>query len=344
MKKVPSTLTPIGGRCIGTNDHAGGVDDDVDATVPLDGAGHGGVAERRVGDITDQGCRRMVDDVGAEHGRAGFGEQPRGGGAHAGGGAGDDRDATFEHLGHDVVLVCGVGLGRRRGACVAPEQLVQVPAHFFDVGHEVLARLRHLALLAQAQQLAVLAFGPSQGRGAVHLQAREAVAGLQQRGDDGQGARLARMAVQGQVVARVQLPPLRDVQRGDGVFELGVEGRNLREVLRREQRCRLRQHARFEQHAQVEDVVDLLERERRDDCPLVRLDQHQALGFELEEGLAHRNAADLETGGQGVLAQLFAGAVGAVQDVPAQLLDDGSRQGAVAETGLHEGRRAGLDM
>ena len=82
----------------------------------------------------------------------------------------------------------------------------------------------------------------------------------------------------------------------------------------------------------------------------MRLDQHQAFGLQLEESLTHRNAADLEAGRQRVLAQLFASGEGAVQDVAPQLLDDGGRQGAVAEAGLHENQygcstgQLGLDM
>ena len=143
------------------------------------------------------------------------------------------------------------------------------------------------------------------------------------------------MAVQRQVVARVQLPPLRNVLRGNRARELGVQCRDFGKVLRRQQRRRLRQHARLQQDAQIENVVDLFQRKRRDDGALVRRDQHQAFGFQLEQGLAHRNAADLEAGRQRVLAQLFAGRVSAVQDVVAQLLDDGGRQGAVTEAGLN---------
>ena len=73
--------------------------------------------------------------------------------------------------------------------------------------------------------------------------------------------------------------------------------------------------------AQVEDLLDLLERQARDDRAAVRVEGDEAFGLELAERLADRDAAHAQLVGERVLSQRLALDVVAVEDAVADRVE-----------------------
>ncbi len=107
------------------------------------------------------------------------------------------------------------------------------------------------------------------------------------------------------------------------------------EVVVDEMRRGLRQHPWLQDDPEIEHVVDFVERQFRDDGALLRDDLHQPFGLKLKQGFPHRDAADAIGLAQGVLAQLRAGRMGAVEDRLPELIGDHGRQGAVLQRRAH---------
>ena len=73
--------------------------------------------------------------------------------------------------------------------------------------------------------------------------------------------------------------------------------------------------------AQLEQLLDLLERQTRDDRAAMRIERHEPFGLELTQRLAHGNAAHAELVGERVLPQRLAFGIVAAQDALAQRFD-----------------------
>ena len=118
-----------------------------------------------------------------------------------------------------------------------------------------------------------------------------------------------------------------------GIF--GQDAVQRGEIRLRQARCGMFQQARLQQRAQLEGLAHLLCRKGRDGSALVRGYPHEALGLQLEQRLAHRDAADAEFLGKAVLAELRAGRIAPVQHAAADLLQQGGRDGAVLQRRVH---------
>ncbi|KIU28429.1 hypothetical protein SR39_25870 [Methylobacterium radiotolerans] len=200
-----------------------------------------------------------------------------------------------------------------------------------DMAPQAGGRLVGLAGLAQGQDLRVLPDRAGRVLGGRDLQPRRPLAILQERGHDRQGARPAGVPDQVEVEAAVQVAPAEDLaglQRRAVLLREGVE---IADVVGGQVRCRELEQLRLELNAQLEDVLDLLERQARHDRPAMRHDPHELAGLQLQQGFADRDAADPELLRQGVLAQLHPRRQIPVQDLLAQGIRDGRRHGLVPQ-------------
>jgi hypothetical protein len=89
----------------------------------------------------------------------------------------------------------------------------------------------------------------------------------------------------------------------------------------------LAEHVAFQDRARFEELHNFVGREGGDHSPAIGDDGNQAFCGQMTERFAHRDAADLKFGGNGVLPELLAFAEFAVKDFVAEALNDGGGQG-----------------
>jgi len=182
--------------------------------------------------------------------------------------------------------------------------------------------------------------GDVQIAGEDQMQARVAIAIIVQGFEDGEHHR----AIRGRVERGVERP----VPLAPG-FHVGVVFERFLEML--ENFCGglkiffgeigdgLAEHVAFQDRASFEQLHNFVGREGGNDRASIGDDGDQPLGGQMAESFAHRDAADLKLGGDGVLAELLAFAQFAVQNFIAQALDDGSGQGLARDGIRFSGRR-----
>ncbi len=115
------------------------------------------------------------------------------------------------------------------------------------------------------------------------------------------------------------------IQHFDGAVELlvGHEGNGAAEQIA------------FDVGAQLEQLVDLVERERGDDGAAVRAEADEALGLELAQGFADGDAAHSEFVGEGVLAKGLAVGEVAAENSLAEGFDSHAGDGLSPNRGRH---------
>lgn len=109
------------------------------------------------------------------------------------------------------------------------------------------------------------------------------------------------------------------------LFEIGGGGTHGRES-RREG---------FERLAKREEVLELLLGKAGDEGPTTWAYEHESLCLELEDGLAQRDAGNLQLIGELAFDEPLAGKQGAAEDALAQLLNDSFSKGEVAAADGH---------
>ena len=181
----------------------------------------------------------------------------------------------------------------------------------------------------------MLARGFGKGARRRKLQARVAFACLQQARDDRHTLREAGCGVKRHVKLGIERAGSSDPTRGDHRFECVLRALDAPEIHVRQPWDGVPQQTRLKHDAEIEYVIDLLLRQPRYECALVRDHLNEALRLELEQSLPHGDAADAERLGQHVLTELRAGGMLAVEDRGAQTIGDRGREGAVGKRDTH---------
>ncbi len=89
----------------------------------------------------------------------------------------------------------------------------------------------------------------------------------------------------------------------------------------------LAEHVALQDRACFEELHDFVGRESGNDRAAIGDDGNEAFRGQMAECFAHRDAADLKFGGDGILAELFAFAEFAVENFVAEAFNDGGGQG-----------------